>query len=78
MKLCSVSGISPAAMLGNTMAENIIFKDIFDSWSPLHSSYTESNNSSNEGGRPNKSETEISDITQNTHDNDGNDPDNRI
>ncbi len=78
MKLCSAAGISPAAILGNTMIENVVFKDIFDSWSPLRSSYTESEKSGNEGGRPPKSETEISDITQNTRNNDGNNPDNRI
>ena len=78
MKLCSAAGISPAAILGNTMIENVVFKDIFGSWSPLRSSYTESEKSGNEGGRPPKSETEISDITQNTRNNDGNNPDNRI
>lgn len=78
MKLCSAAGISPAAILGNTMIENVVFKDIFDSWSPLRSSYTESEKSGDEGGRPPKSETEISDITQNTRNNDGNNPDNRI
>lgn len=78
MKLCSAAGISPAAMLGNTMTENIIFKDIFDSWNPLRSSYTESIDSDDKGGRPSKTETEISDITQKTRDNDNNDPNNRI
>ena len=77
-RLCAASGISPAAMLGNTIVENTIFKDIFDMWQPLKSSYTSSSDSSDEGGRPTKSETEISEVTQNTHDNDGNNPDNRV
>ena len=78
-RLCAASGISPAAMLGNTIVENTIFKDIFDMWQPLKSSYTSSSKETdNKGGAPTKSETEISEITQNTHDNDGNDPDNRV
>ena len=76
-RLCASAGFSPTAMLGNTIIENKIFKDIFDMWQPLKSSYTQSG-SDDEGGRPTKSETEISEVTQNTHDNDGNDPDNRV
>ena len=77
-RLCASAGFSPTAMLGNTIIENKIFKDILDMWMPLKSSYTTSNDGSDEGGRPTKSETEISEVTQNTHDNDGNDPDNRV
>ena len=77
-KLAASSGINPAKMLGNTVLENSILGDIFDSWQPLKSSYTQSESDSDEGGRPMKDETEISDVTQNTHDNDGNDPDNRV
>lgn len=77
-KLAASSGINTAKMLGNTIIENKLFKDVFDMWQPLKSSYTMSNNSSDEGGRPTKSETEISEITQNTHDNDGNNSDNRV
>ena len=76
-RLCAAAGFSPTAMLGNTIIENKIFKDILDMWMPLKSSYTQSG-SDDEGGRPTKSETEISEVTQNTHDNDGNDPDNRV
>lgn len=78
-RLCASAGFSPTAMLGNTIIENKIFKDIFDMWQPLKSSYTSSSKETdNKGGAPTKSETEISEITQNTHDNDGNDPDNRV
>ena len=77
-KLAASIGINTAKMLGNTVLETTILSDIFASWQPLRSSYTESGGSDDEGGRPTKSETEISEVTQNTHDNDGNDPDNRV
>ena len=77
-KLAASIGINTAKMLGNTVLENTILSDIFASWQPLKSSYTTSNDGSDEGGRPTKSETEISEVTQNTRDNDGNNPDNRV
>ena len=77
-KLAASIGINTAKMLGNTVLENTILSDIFASWQPLRSSYTESGGSDDEGGRPEMDETEISEVTQNTHDNDGNDPDNRV
>lgn len=77
-RLCAASGLSPAAMLGNTIVECVVFKGIFDMWNPLKSSHTQASDDSENGGRPTKSETEISEITENTHDNDGNNPDNRI
>lgn len=77
-KLAASIGINTAKMLGNTVLENTILSDIFDMWIPLKSSYTSSSGSLNEGGRPEMDETEISEVTQNTHDNDGNDPDNRV
>ena len=77
-RLCAASGMSPTAMLGNTYHEALFFKDVFDMFQPLKSSYTQSGDGSDEGGRPTKNETEISEVTQNTHDNDGNDPNNRI
>ena len=77
-KLAASSGINPAKMLGNTVLENFILGDIFGSWQPLKSSYTQSENDKDDGGRPMKDETEISKTTENTHNNDGNDPDNRV
>lgn len=77
-RLCASAGFSPTAMLGNTIIENKIFKDVLDMWIPLKSSYTSASGSLNKGGRPEMDETEISEVTQNTHDNDGNDPDNRV
>ena len=55
-----------------------MFKNIFDMWNPLKSSYTTSNNGDDDVGAPAKSDTDISEITQKTRDNDNNDPDNRI
>ena len=49
MKLCAIAGISPTALLGNTFVENKVFKNIFDIWQPLRSSYTEAGDSGNEG-----------------------------
>lgn len=43
----------------------------------LKTSYTTAGDNS-EGGAPMKDETEISKTTENTHDNDGNVPDNRV
>lgn len=77
-RLCAASGISPAAMLGNTIVENTIFKDIFDMWQPLKSSYTSSSDSSDEGGAPTKSDGDLSASGEVTRENDTNNPDNRI
>lgn len=76
--LLAANGINTAKMLGNSFAENVIFKDIFDMWQPLKTSYTQSGDITDTGGRPKKDETEISKTTENTHINDGNDPDNRV
>ncbi len=78
MKLCATAGISPTALLGNTFVENKVFKNIFDIWQPLRSSYTEAGDSGNEGGRPEKEDTEISEVTEVQRGNDSNDVENRI
>ena len=75
--LLSVMGINTAKMLGNSFTEQIFKEDVFDKWEVLKTSYTTAGDNS-EGGAPMKDETEISKTTENTHDNDGNDPDNRI
>lgn len=77
-RLCASCGISPTAMLGNTVIENTVFKDIFDMWQPLRSSYTESGNSDNEGGRPTKDTGDLSASGEVTKENDTNNPDNRV
>lgn len=78
MKLCSAIGMSPAAMLGNTFIEDIALKDIFDKWNPLRSSYTESGDSGNNGGRPTMDDGDLSASGETTRENDTNNPDNRI
>lgn len=70
-------GMTPGAMMGNIVMEQVIFKDIFDLMTPLKSSYTESSNSK-DVGRPAMDDTEISEITETTRENDGNDPNNRL
>lgn len=77
-RLCAASGLSPTAMLGNSVVEGVVFKDIFDLWNPLRSSYTESGTSGDEGGRPMKDETDIADSTDTQRQNDSNKTDNRI
>lgn len=70
-------GMTPGAMMGNIVMEQVILKDIFDLMTPLKSSYTESSNSE-DVGRPTMDDTEISEITETTRENDGNDPNNRL
>lgn len=80
LKLMASSGINTAKVLGNTFIENTVFADVFDSWKPLRSSFTESGSSdiTDEGGRPEKSETEITDVTATQRENGSNSTDNRI
>ena len=77
-RLCAASGLSPTAMLGNTIVEGIVFKDIFDLWNPLKSSYTTSGDGSKDGGRPTKDDGDLSASGERTKENDTNNPDNRI
>ena len=76
-ELMAAAGCNPLKMLGNAFVENDIF-GLADDWTPMKTSYTQPADSGDEGGRPTMDESEISTITQNTHDNDGNDPDNRV
>lgn len=77
-RLCAASGMSPTAMLGNTYHEALFFKDVFDSWQPLKSSYTQSGDGSDKGGRPMEDETNIAKSTDTQRQNDSNSTDNRI
>lgn len=77
-RLCAASGISPTALLGNTVIENVVFKDIFDMWNPLKSSYTQSSDTSDEGGRPMNEDTDLAPSTEMQRGNDSNSTDNRI
>lgn len=78
MKLCAAAGLSPAAVIGNTVIENIVLKDIFDIWNPLKSSYTQSSDGTDESGRPEKEDTDIAPSTEIQRDNDSNSTENRI
>ena len=77
-RLCAVNGLSPSVMLGNSIVENQILGDIFDGWNPLKTSYTQSGDSGDEGGRPIEEGTEISEVTETQRDNDSNSTENRI
>lgn len=79
-ELMAASGKNPLKMIGNAFMENEIL-ELSDSWEPMHTSYTQSSSSgedSEDNGRPAMDDNEISNITQNTRDNESNDPDNRI
>ena len=84
-RLASANGMSPAVMIGNSVVENEILKDMFDSWMPLQTSYTMSgngslSNSSSEtvGGRPVKDDADVAAVTEVQRENDSNDTENRI
>lgn len=77
-RLCAVNGLSPSVMIGNSIVENQVLGDIFDSWQPLKTSYVMSGDSSDEGGRPTEEGTEISEVTETQRDNDSNSTENRI
>lgn len=76
-ELMASMGYNPVKTIGSEFIENTVF-DLANVWTPMKTSYTQSASDSEENGRPKKDETEISDITQTTQKNDGNDPDNRI
>lgn len=75
-ELMAAAGKSPLKMLGNALIENDIL-ELTDSWEPMKTAYTQSVDNSENNGRPTMDENEISDITQNTRDNECNAPDNR-
>jgi hypothetical protein len=53
-RLLAADGINTAKFLGNSLLENTILGDIFDSWKPLATSFTQSGSSdvTDKGGRP--------------------------
>lgn len=77
MRLGAANGFSPIAIMGNTFIENTVFGEMFDSWNPLKTSYTMSNDNSG-GGRPQSSDSEISEVTETQRDNGSNNTENRI
>lgn len=77
MRLCAANGISPTAMFGNVMIENV-FKEVFDMWNPLKSSYTISSDESDVGGRPAKDGTKVDKGVEQQQENGSNNVENRI
>lgn len=78
-KLCSACNISPSALVGDTIHENVMFEDIFNIWQPLKTSYTQSGNSddvTDKGGRP--VEENVVEVTEIQRENDSNSTENRI
>ena len=75
-RVCAAIGMSPGTMLGNTVIEQSVFKDVFDLMQPLKSSYTQSGN--NDTGRPQVDDGDLSETGETTRENDTNNPDNRI
>ena len=79
-RLASANGMSPAVMIGNSIVENEILKDMFDNWFPLQTSYTMSSDGSGEessAGRPQLEEGELSESGETTRENGTNDPERR-
>ena len=77
-RLCASSGMSPNAMLGNTVVENL-FGDVFESWKPLATSYTASGTEDDNGaGRDQLDDADLSESGERTRENDTNLKENRI
>lgn len=76
--LAAANGINTAKMLGNTLMENTVLSDIFETWNPLKSSYTQSGDSSSGSGRPELEETQIAPSTDTQRNNDSNSTENRV
>lgn len=77
-EVAAASGINPAKLIASTLHESI-FDDIYSSWKPLATSYTQSGNGSdNEGGAPPKDDTDITEGTEVQRENGSNDSENRI
>lgn len=78
-RLLAANGINSAKMLGNTLLENVVLADIFASWIPLSTSYTQSGRSdvTDQGGRPKMNEDDLTDSGTQTRENDDNNKTNR-
>lgn len=77
VRLCAANGLSPVVALGNSIIENDTFRDIFDSWQPIKTSYTASDNS-DDAGRPAMDDGNLSASGEVSRENDTNNKDNRI
>ena len=79
-RMLAANGINTAKLLGNSILENSILGNVFDKWKPLNTSYTQSGNNSDvtdKGGRPQKSEDDLSDSGTQTREDDENNKANR-
>lgn len=76
-RVCAALGMNPNAVIGNTMIENHVLGDIFAMFSPLQSSFTQSNDSTLESGRPKINDIDLSKKGEEARTNDTNNPDNR-
>ena len=78
-RLLAADGINPAKLLGNSLLENTILTDVFSTWSPLSTSFTQSGNSdvTDKGGRPEMNEDDLTDAGVQTRENDDNNKANR-
>ena len=78
-RLLAADGINPAKLLGNSLLENNILGDVFDSWRPLSTSFTQSGSSdvTDKGGRPEKNEDDLTDSGIQTREDDENNKANR-
>lgn len=78
-RLLAANNINTAKMLGNSLLENNILADIFSTWCPLSTSFTQSGSSdvTNQGGRPEMNEDDLSDAGIQTRENDDNNKANR-
>lgn len=80
-KLMASTGVNPSKLLGNTHIENVLFKDIFDTFSPLMSAFQQSgttDESADKGGRPELDEADKASSTVAGDKVDSNDKDNRM
>ena len=78
-RLLAADGINTAKFLGNSLLENTILSDVFDSWRPLSTSFTQSGSSdvTDKGGRPEMNEDDLSDSGIQTREDDENNKANR-
>lgn len=78
-RLCASLGMTPNAVVGNTLVENKVFADVFGMFKPLQSSFTQSSSATTQtGGRPETSDADLSTSGEITRENDTNNPDNRV
>lgn len=75
-ELLAASGDNPAKMFGNSFMENDVL-ELGKDWTTLQTSYTQSGSGSDDVGRPEMSDDEITDVTQTGRDNGSNDSSNR-